>query len=80
MKSSELSKSEILSAEAAHRLFPDSAYLGIDKLLGTNWFIRMCQLLTIGMVLFLQFVLFRKVKVSPANLSGFAGLFSFIKT
>jgi apolipoprotein N-acyltransferase len=55
VKSSELSKAEIVNADVSHRLFPDSPYMAIAKVLGTNWFIRMCQLLTVGMVLFLQF-------------------------
>jgi apolipoprotein N-acyltransferase len=48
IKSTEISKSEILETEIQHRFFPDSPYMTVAKVFGPNWFVRLFQLLTIG--------------------------------
>ena len=45
VKTTALFTQDVLTAEISHRIFPESPYLEVSKILGTNWFIRLFQVL-----------------------------------
>jgi apolipoprotein N-acyltransferase len=55
LKSTEISKADVLTAEIQRRLFPESPYMVMSKIFGTNYFVHLCEILTVALLLFLQF-------------------------